>query len=160
MPDMTSPADGDPARTAGPDEPGPPDLTSGAAAPTPTTTGATGAGLPKPLATRPSLSAADIVTGDWPAQAADRIVDVVDTVRDKTTGPVQTAARGAVYGLMAAILAVVVFVLVIIFAIRGLDILVDEFIPWGGIWLPYLILGVVFLLAGTVLFRRRRPSAT
>ncbi len=79
-------------------------------------------------------------------------------MRDKTTGPIQTAARGAVYGLVAAILGVVVFVLLIIFAIRGLDILVNEFIPWGGIWLPYLILGVVFIGAGSFFFRRRRHA--
>ena len=100
------------------------------------------------------------MSGDWPAQAADRIVDLVDTVRDKTTGPIQTAARGAVYGVVAAILAVIVFVLLIIFAIRGLDILiVNEFIPWGGIWLPYLILGVVFIGAGSFFFRRRRQAS-
>ncbi len=98
------------------------------------------------------------MSGDWPAQAADRIVDLVDTVRDKTTGPIQTVARGAVYGLMAVILGVMVFVLLMIFAIRGLDILVNEFIPWGGIWLPYLILGVLFIGAGTFFFRRRRQA--
>jgi hypothetical protein len=42
---------------------------------------------------------------EWPAQAADTIVRVVGSVRDKTTGPAVTAARGAVYGLLAAILA-------------------------------------------------------
>ena len=59
-------------------------------------------------------------------------------------------ARGAVYGLVAVILGVVVVVLLIIFSIRLLDVLVDEFIPWGGIWLPYLILGVIFLVAGSL----------
>ncbi len=103
-------------------------------------------------------AASQVVAGDWPAQAADRIVDLVDTVRDKTTGPIQTAARAAVYGLVAAILGVVVFVLLIIFAIRVLDIVVDEFIPWGGIWLPYLILGVLFIGAGSFFFRRRRRA--
>ena len=85
-------------------------------------------------------------------------MDLVDNVRDKTTGPVQTVARGAVYGLVAAILGVVVVVLLIIFFIRLLVVLVDEFIPWGGIWLPYLILGVIFLIAGILLFRRRRQA--
>ncbi len=101
-------------------------------------------------------NASQVVAGDWPAVAADRIVDVVDTVRDKTTGPAQTAARAAVYGLLAAILAVVVVVLLIIFAIRGLDVLVDKFVPWGGIWLPYCILGVILIVVGSFVFRRRR----
>lgn len=174
---MTSPADGDPAATGGP---GPPDAVPGSPetgagsppapgslGPSPTTTPTVTRSGPSAVSRGLSTglgpaggAAGQIVSGDWPAQAADRIVDLVDTVRDKTTGPIQTAARGTVYGLVAVILAVVVFVLLIIFAIRGLDILVNEFIPWGGIWLPYLILGVVFIVAGSFFFRRRRQTPT
>ena len=165
---MTSPADGDPAAASGsvpPAATGPASAATGSGpapgpqnAPRGAAGGATAAPRPNPTSGHPVAAAGQLVAGDWPAQAADRIVDLVDTVRDKTTGPVQTAARGAVYGLVAFILGVVVVVLLIIFAIRGLDILVDEFIPWGGIWLPYLILGVLFIGAGSVMFRRRRQT--
>jgi hypothetical protein len=80
------------------------------------------------------------------------VVGAVDTVRDKTTGPAQTAARGLVYGILVAVLGTMVAILVII----GLVRLLDAVQPWGNIWLPYLELGIVFLAAGFVVFRRRR----
>jgi hypothetical protein len=91
--------------------------------------------------------------GDWPVQATDKIVRAVDTVRDKTTGPLQTGARGVVYGLVAVVLGIMVFTLLVIAALRALD----AFLPVGGIWLPYLIVGTIFLVGGYVMFRRRRP---
>ncbi len=136
MPGMTSPAGGDPLSTAPVQRP-------------------TGAAPHHDLAHEPAVN---VFSSDWPAQAADRIVDAVDTVRDRTTGTAQTAARGVVYGLLAVVAGIVVLVLVTIGAIRLLDVLVDHFIPWGHIWLPYLILGCVFLLVGAIVFRRRRRA--
>lgn len=93
--------------------------------------------------------------GDWPAQATDAIVNAVDAVRDRTTGPIMTAARGLVFGVFAAALAVTVITLVIIAAIHFLD----EVLPFS-IWLPYLVLGIVFLVSGALVFRRRMaPTA-
>ena len=136
MPGMTSPAGGDPLSTA-----------------------SSGPGGATDRPSRPALEASvSARSPDWPAQAADRIVDAVDTVRDRTAGTAQTAARGVVYGLLAVVAGIVVLVLVTIGAIRLLDVLVDHFIPWGHIWLPYLILGCLFLLAGLIVFRRRRTA--
>ncbi len=92
--------------------------------------------------------------GDWPAKAADAIVNVVGSVRDRTTGPIMTIARGVVFGFFAAVLGVAVAVLVIIAAIR----LLDEALP-SGVWLAYLVLGVVFLIAGALVFRKRNQPA-
>lgn len=88
---------------------------------------------------------------DWPRQATEQVVKVVDTVRDKTTGPVLTAARATVFGVLASIAVTILLVLVIIGAIRGITELTDR------VWLTYLILGVLFTLVGLVLWRRRRP---
>ena len=92
--------------------------------------------------------------GDWPAKAADAIVNVVGSVRDRTTGPITTIARGIVFGLFAAVLGTAVVVLVIIAAIR----LLDEALP-SGVWLAYLVLGIVFLVAGALVFRKRNQPA-
>ena len=43
-------------------------------------------------------------TSDWPAQATDTIVNLVDQVRAKTTGPAITVARGLVFGLIVGVL--------------------------------------------------------
>jgi len=94
----------------------------------------------------------DVFSRSWPTQAADTIVGAVDSVRDKTTGPAQTAARALVYGILVAVLGTVVVVLLIIGSVR----LLDAIQPWGNVWLPYLELGLVFLIAGLFVFRRRR----
>ena len=48
-------------------------------------------------------------TGDWTVEVTDRIESVVGTVRDKTTVPATKAARLVVFGLVAAMLAMVAF---------------------------------------------------
>lgn len=91
---------------------------------------------------------------DWPAQAADFVVESVDKVRDRTTGTVLTIAQVTVYGLLAVILGTVVLVLTVIGLIR----LLDEILP-SDVWLPYLVLGAASLIGGLVVFRRRLPRA-
>ena len=93
-----------------------------------------------------------ILSGNWPAQAADAVIKTVDVVRDKTTGPIQTAARGLVYGIMAVVIGTMVLVLVIVAMIRFLDAIQ----PFGNIWFPYLELGIAFSVGGYLVFRRRR----
>jgi len=92
--------------------------------------------------------------GEWPARAADAIVNVVGLVRDNTTGRITTIARGLVFGLFAAVLGTAVFVMLIIASIR----LLDEALP-SGVWLAYLVLGVVVLIAGALVFRKRNQPA-
>ncbi len=99
----------------------------------------------------PPRSADGLTGGDWPEQAADALVGFVDKVRSKTTGPLLLASRALVYGLMVAVLALVVGVLLVVFGIR----ILDELLP-SGVWLPYLILGTLFLVAGALVFQRRR----
>ena len=91
---------------------------------------------------------------DWPAQATDTIVKVVGQVRDKTTGPIITIARGVVYGTLAAILGTIAVVLTCIVAVRALSIPVEELWGPGNIWAVYLFLGVVFTLVGWILMKK------
>ena len=62
-----------------------------------------------------------MIGGDWPAQAADAIVNAVETVRDRTTTPIMKIARGLVFGVFAGTIIIVIAVLAIIGAIRLLD---------------------------------------
>ena len=91
--------------------------------------------------------------GDWPAQAADKIVQVVGQVRDRTTGPAITAARGVVYGLLAGILGLICLVLFIICLVRLLD---TSVVGENNTWLAHLIVGVLFSVVGVVMWRQRR----
>lgn len=87
---------------------------------------------------------------DWPRQATDQVVKVVDQVRDKTTGPVLDASRWLVYGLVAIAAATVIGVVSLIGTIRLLDVILPR-----GVWLAYLVLGLVFCTAGAVCWSKR-----
>jgi len=124
----------------------------GASAPPPPTPGASAPLPPSAAATRPSASAGG---GDWPAAAADAIVDTVGKVRDATTTHVLTAVRGVVYGLAIVILGITALVLLVVMLVR----LVDIWLP-GDVWAAYLPLGVTFTTLGLVAWSRRRPRTT
>ncbi len=96
--------------------------------------------------------------GDWPAQAADTIVRVVGTVRDKTTGPALTVARGLVYGLLALVLGSTALVLLAIGSVRLIDAyLPDAVFGETHTWAAHLLVGLAFTGAGGVLWSMRRP---
>src|SRR3974390_1783004 len=65
----------------------------------------------------------------WSDQAADTVETIVLTVKDKTTVPLQTAARGVVYGLVAVVLAVILVVAGIVAFVRFADV---YFLGWAG----------------------------
>jgi hypothetical protein len=89
---------------------------------------------------------------DWAARTADSIERVVTTVRDRTTRPLLVAGRAIVFGLLAAVVAVAAVVLLSIIIVRVLVILTDR------AWLAFLILGLLFVIAGFVLLRLRRAA--
>ncbi len=97
----------------------------------------------------------NLLGGNWPAQAADKIETIVDSVRVKTTGPAITVSRILVFGLVAALLAFAALVLLLVIVLRVLDIFLD-------VWLAYLVLGAVLTLAGLFFWRKAlratRPS--
>jgi len=90
---------------------------------------------------------------DWPQRATSALVDRVDDVRAKTTGPAISVARMVVYGVVALPLVIMALVLLIIGLVRGLDIALDR------VWLAYMILGGVFVLAGLFLWTKRPKGA-
>jgi hypothetical protein len=88
---------------------------------------------------------------DWPAQAADRVVGLVDSVRNKTTVPLTTAARGVVYGLLAAVMGIAVVLFLAITSVRVLNV----YLP-GDVWAAHLVVGTLFTLVGFFLWSKRR----
>jgi hypothetical protein len=94
---------------------------------------------------------------DWTVEAADRIDAVVATVREKTTVPVQKVARAIVFGLIAAVLGIVAGVLAAIGLFR-----LHVYLPFGHnegrkVWVTYAGVGAIFLAAGTLIWRNRKP---
>ena len=91
---------------------------------------------------------------DLPTKVADTIEQVVGTVRDMTTGRALTVARAIVYGTFAAIVTIAVLVTAIVFLVR----IINTYLP-GDVWATYLLLGLVFSVAGIVLWSRRTAPA-
>lgn len=117
----------------------------------------TDASTPEPLSgDLPVKKAASIpgIPDNWPQLATGKIVDKVDTVRIKTSGPAINIARTAVYGIIAAVLAVVALILLLIGVTRGLNEAVGE-----RVWLAYFIQGGLFTLIGLFLWRKRPHKA-
>jgi tetrahydromethanopterin S-methyltransferase subunit F len=88
--------------------------------------------------------------GDWAAQTADSIERVVDSVRSKTSEPVERLGRILVYGLLAAIVGTAALVLLAILLVRVLDVAIP-----GEVWPAHLITGGIFTLLGLFLWRKR-----
>ncbi len=62
----------------------------------------------------------------WADEMTDTVVTTVRTIREKTTVPLIYAARGVVFGLLAAILGIFAAVLLILTLLRGLQALLDR----------------------------------
>lgn len=112
-------------------------------------------------AARPSsYSAPQVDATDWPAQAADKIEEVVQTVRDKTTGPAITAARWLVAGMFVVLAGTMVAILLAIAFVRLLDVYLPD--SWFGedhVWLAHAIVGAPPFLFGLWLLRKRGTTA-
>jgi hypothetical protein len=91
---------------------------------------------------------------DWTDQVTDLIVDSVDKVRRRTTGPILEVARGSVHAVVAILLLAPVGVLFLVLAIRVLTYFV-----FREVWITYTVLGMVFTLIGVVLWSRRNQGA-
>jgi vacuolar-type H+-ATPase subunit I/STV1 len=95
------------------------------------------------------------VGDDWAVQTADTIERLVESVRSNTSDRLVSVARLVVFGLLAAILGTIAVVLFVIFAVR----ILDSYIP-SGVWVVYVILGVIFTALGLYLWSRawKRPA--
>ncbi|HEX5585929.1 MAG TPA: hypothetical protein VFZ17_01340 [Acidimicrobiia bacterium] len=88
---------------------------------------------------------------DWTTDAVDALDQAVGLVRDKTVVPAEKASRALVSGLLVAFFVVVAVFLLAIALFRILVVLTDE------VWLSYLILGGIFVVAGVFCWALRSP---
>jgi hypothetical protein len=91
---------------------------------------------------------------DWASATADAIEKAVQSVRAKTADPLERVVRLVVYGLLAGVVGIAIAVLFAIGSVRGLIELID--LVWQReVWLAYLIVGGIFVLAGLFIWTRR-----
>ena len=108
--------------------------------------------------TAPATPPAAVVDDkDWPAQAADAIVENVGKVRDRTTGPAVRIAGYVVFGAFAVLLGSVALVLFLIGAFRALDAyLPDAVFGDEHTWAAHTILGAVLVVGGLLTSRKMK----
>jgi hypothetical protein len=96
---------------------------------------------------------------DWVTDATETIERTVDSIRDKAVVPLTTIARALVYGILIAIVGSVALIMLAILITRMLIIYIDN-IPGApdGVWLPYLVSGAIFVIAGLFCWYKRSPS--
>ena len=92
---------------------------------------------------------------DWADQVTALIVDSVDRVRDRTTGPVLELAKG----LVQAVVAVLILTPILVLAVAGTVRLINWAVP-GDVWIAYAIMGALLVALGLVLWSRRGPLST
>jgi len=84
------------------------------------------------------------------SQATSVVVNLVKSVRGKTTGPLLFVARLVVYSIAILIASSAAIVLFVIAAVK----IVNQLLP-GDVWAAYLLLGGVFALVGTFFWSKR-----
>lgn len=87
----------------------------------------------------------------------DRLLGLIDhaldVVHDRVLRPVLLAGRFLAYGFILFLVSLVLMSVVII----GLVRLMNVYFFSGREWLSYLVIGGLSLIAGLVIWRRRRP---
>ena len=91
---------------------------------------------------------------DWTTDLLDRLDHYIDVVRSNTTDRLVGIARLVVFGVIAVIVGSMAGVLALIALVRVLDVILPR-----EVWLPYLVLGAIFLVAGLFLWSKRTAPA-
>ena len=91
---------------------------------------------------------------DWTKDLLDRLDHYIDVVRSNTTDRLVKVARVLVYGVIALILGSMAGIIALITLIRLLDIALPR-----EVWLPYVVLGAIFLVVGLFLWSRKTAPA-
>ncbi|MGA2968315.1 MAG: hypothetical protein ABSE75_00740 [Acidimicrobiales bacterium] len=78
---------------------------------------------------------------------------VLDVIHDRVLRPILLAGRALAYGLIIVLAALVLLVALVI----GLFRLFDVYLFASHQWLSYASIGALFVVAGLVIWRRRRP---
>jgi vacuolar-type H+-ATPase subunit I/STV1 len=90
---------------------------------------------------------------DWTTDVLDRLDHYIDVVRSNTTDRLVKIARLVVFGVIALILGTMAGIVALIALIRILDVVLPR-----EVWLPYVVLGAIFLGAGLFLWSKKTVS--
>ncbi|MDR3650444.1 MAG: hypothetical protein P4L20_15225 [Acidimicrobiales bacterium] len=106
---------------------------------------------PATAATAPGLGTTGVSEAEWPAKVADTIEEVVGSVHDRVVRPLTLVARGVVFGIIIAVMALVLSVLMVIAVIRLLDV----YAFGGRVWASDALLGALMVAGGAFAWTKR-----
>lgn len=92
---------------------------------------------------------------DWPAQVAGRLESVTAAVEQRTVQPLVGLARLVVYGLLAAVLLMVVGALSAIALVRVLNV----YLFTGADWASFAVTGGILSVVGLLLWGMRTKKS-
>ncbi|MSO59726.1 MAG: hypothetical protein EXQ63_05310 [Ilumatobacteraceae bacterium] len=92
----------------------------------------------------------------WAQRSVDFIDRIVVFIRAHTTRPLVKSARVVVFGFLASLGAVSLFVLVCVAIARGLQAALDAVVTHeASVWISYFVLSALLFVAGIVLMKHR-----
>ena len=91
--------------------------------------------------------------GDFVDKALFQFDHVLDVVHDKVLRPILLAGRAVAYGLIILLVSFVLIGALLIGLVRFIDI----YLFAGREYLSYVSVGAISLLAGLIIWRKRRP---
>jgi hypothetical protein len=96
---------------------------------------------------------------NWAPDLADTVERMVGKVRTVATDNAVRASRGVVFGVLALIAVLVALPLLVILMLGGLRETLGFFVNHGrAVWISYLSLGTLMVLAGFVALKARRAK--
>ena len=98
--------------------------------------------------TSPSLEKS--VDASLANRATTLVVDFVEIIRGRTTGPLLFIARFIIYGAVLLVTALAVTTLVVITAMKAANSLLPS-----GVWAAHLLLGALFTIVGGLFWSKR-----
>jgi predicted lysophospholipase L1 biosynthesis ABC-type transport system permease subunit len=96
---------------------------------------------------------------NWATDVTDLIERGVSQLRNRTTRPIVMAARGIVFGLLAGITGIVALTLFTVALFRGLQAILE--VPFDhetAVWVSYVLVGVLLVIAGMVAMAKRHTE--
>jgi hypothetical protein len=93
--------------------------------------------------------------GDFVDKALSQFDHVLDVVHDKVLRPILLAGRAVAFGLIIVLASFVLVAALLIGLIRFIDI----YFFAGREYLSYVSVGVISLVAGMIIWRKRRPAS-
>jgi len=96
----------------------------------------------------------EVEPGDLVERLMAMLDSALDTVFDRVVRPLLIVGRFVAFGFVVVLAAIVLFIAALVGMIRLLDVYAFH----SHVWITYYALAALFLSAGLLIWRKRRPA--